>query len=119
VVQTAEPAVFDLYLLNDTNQAIKGELALMLEGPDLTATQIASVPAPEFESDRLSYLLQSEVTTAPLNRAGTWKSRFSLNSSPEMTHECVILAVDPAPAGMKPLRVATAQVAPIVENHCG
>lgn len=110
VVGTGERTVFDLYLLNDTNAAVGGELRFTLLDPDGRIAQAERYPAPAFERDRLSYLVHEALTTEPLQKPGRWRSRFELAGVPAVTHEREILVVELPPPRAKPLTVALADV---------
>jgi hypothetical protein len=77
-------------------------------------TKIGSFAAPQFEKDRLAYLLKENVQTPPLMKAGEWRSRLSLSSRPADAHECTLLVVDAAPAGLRSLRIGVAGIAAAV-----
>lgn len=109
-LEAGEKAVFDLYLLNDTDRAATGELVLTLTGPDGHVALKQTFPAPKFERDRLSYLIQEAVTSEPLNAPGKWRSRLELKGDRSAAFERELLVVALPPAGPKPLRVALASV---------
>jgi hypothetical protein len=111
VLKTGDKAAFDVYLLNDSNAPVDGTLTLSIAGPGMPETKIATLAAPQFERDRLAYLLRENVQTSPLTKAGEWHTRLSLSSRPADAHECTLLVVDPAPAGLRPLRIGVASVA--------
>jgi beta-galactosidase len=110
VVFTGERASFDLYLLNDTDTPATGKLSLTLASPDGEKTAIRTTAAPDFVKDRLSYLLEEKVQTPKLLHPGTYKTEFSLNASGAKPHTCTLLVVDPAPAGLRPVRIGIAGV---------
>lgn len=116
VLATGEKAVFDTWLLNDSDKPVAGKLTLTLTSPDGVKTQVAQYDAPKFQRDQLSYLLEESVTTVPLTGAGTWVARFSGSEHPNVVHEVSLLVVDLAPASLKPLRVGAAQLSPQVEE---
>lgn len=110
VADVGERVVFDLYLLNDTNASVGGDLRFTLLDPDGRAVQTERYPAPALEADRLSYLVHEALTTGPLQKPGRWRSRFELAGSPAVTHVREILVVDNPPVGTKSLMVALADV---------
>lgn len=116
VLHTGESAVFDTYLLNDTNRPVRGTLTLTLTGPGMASpVQVGQWSAPDFKKDQLSYPLQADVRTPPLTHAGNWETHLSLTGHPEVTHVCKLLVIDPAPAGMRSLRIGISGLAPTVE----
>ena len=110
VLESGERAVFDLYLLNDTDRPVDGELTFTLTGPDGAVALKKTFPAPAFEKDRLSYLVQEEVTSDPILAAGTWRSRLEVSGMPEVAHQRELLVVGLPPAGPRPVKVALANV---------
>lgn len=111
VVALGDRAVFDLYLLNDSNRAVSGELTLTLEGPDGRLQKLGTFPAPSFQADTLATLVREAVQSQPLTQAGRWVSRLALSSNPESTHECTLLVVDAKPAHPRRIRVGFQGVA--------
>jgi hypothetical protein len=75
---------------------------------------IQSFATPAFERDRLSYLVKENAQTPPLTQAGAWRTRLALSGRVAATHECTLLAVDAAPAALRPLRIGMADVAPAI-----
>ena len=63
-----ENAVFDLYLLNDTDQAISGKLQLSMMEPGGTSRELGSWPIPHRIPDQFSYAIHTGFTTPPLSR---------------------------------------------------
>lgn len=110
VAGVGEPAVFDLYLLNDTGQPARGELQFTLLDPDGGIVQEERYPVPALERDRLSYLVHEALTTPALTKPGRWKTRFALTSAPAATHEREILVVTVPTPHAKPLAVGLADV---------
>ncbi|HZQ45083.1 MAG TPA: hypothetical protein VFA99_17665 [Acidobacteriaceae bacterium] len=80
VLTTGEKATFDVYLLNDTGAAVNGTLTLSLIEPDGAERKLKTFEAPQYERDRMSYLLEEDVQTPLLATAGTWKWRLYLSS---------------------------------------
>ena len=111
VLEPGQPATFDLYLLNDSNRSTGGELTFTLTAPDGTVALRRTLPAPAYEPDRLSYLVQEAVESGPLLQPGRWRSRLELSGlAADATHEREILVVGLPPAGPRPLRIGLAEV---------
>ncbi len=105
-----ERAVFDLYLLNDSDQPLNGELIFTLTAPDGRVALQERFPTPAFERDRLSYLVREAVTSEPLLTPGRWRSRLALSSGVGLAHERELLVVEVPPVGAKTLSVGLANV---------
>jgi beta-galactosidase len=108
--ETGERAVFDLYLLNDTDRPVEGELMFTLTDPQGRTATHEVFPAPAFERDRLSTLLREGFTAAVMDAPGTWRARFEVSGLPAVTHERELLVLGPPPAGPKPIAVALVEV---------
>lgn len=112
VVPLGGRATFDLYLLNDTAKEASGNLTFTLTDPRGFVTPLGTYASPKQTPDQFSYLLKAGVVTEPLAVEGAWHTAFRLSGDPRVTHRTEILAVAPVPAGMRPLRVGCAGVAP-------
>ncbi|HTX65765.1 MAG TPA: hypothetical protein VMD31_08320, partial [Opitutaceae bacterium] len=108
--EAGERAVFDLYLLNDTDRPVEGELTFTLTDPQGRVATREVLPAPAFERDRLSYLLREGFTAAAMPAPGIWRARFELGGRPDVMHERELLVLGPPPAGAKPVAVALVDV---------
>lgn len=110
VLEAGERAVFDLYLLNDSDRPVTDELTFTLTDPTGRVTTRETFPAPVFERDRLSQLVREAYTTEPLSTPGTWRSRFELRGDDRSAHERDLLVVDLPAARVRTLTVAFASV---------
>lgn len=112
VVPLGGKATFDLYLLNDTAREVSGQLTFTLTDPHGAVTPLGTYPSPKQTPDQFSYLLEAGVVSQPLAVEGAWHTAFKLSGEPRVTHRTEILVVAPVPAGMRPLSVGCAGVAP-------
>ena len=112
-----ERAIFDLYLLNDSDRPVNGELLFTLTAPDGRVALREKFPAPAFERDRLSYLVSEAVTSEPLLAEGKWRSRLALSSGAGQAHERELLVVNVPPVGAKALDVALVDVPELIANQ--
>jgi hypothetical protein len=78
-----EAAVFDLYLLNDTNKPVAGKLRFSMVEPDSKLVQLGSWDAPAFVADQFSYAVQTAFTTPPLAKEGIYRFRFVCDGKPK------------------------------------
>lgn len=85
VIERGKPAVFDLYLANDTTQPATGTLTFSMITPSGKKQTLTTVPAPQHVADRFSYLLKSDFSTPPLTEEGLYRFRFSISSVPSAT----------------------------------
>ncbi len=108
VVAMGRPAVFDLYLLNDTERAVSGTLRFSMTDPAGKMTEIAAVPAPAHVQGQFSYLLKEAVTTAPLTMEGMYRFKFALEGRPGVTQTREVLVVEERPKLKRALRVGVA-----------
>ena len=110
VLAPGEKAAFDIYLLNDSDRSTGGELVFTLTGPDGRVVLEKRFPAPAYEKDRLSYLVQEGLESDPLTQDGIWRSRLALTGRPEATHERELLVVGVPAAGARTLKVGLVEV---------
>jgi hypothetical protein len=85
-VEQRKPAVFDLYLANDTPKAATGTLTFSMITPSGKKTDLITLPAPTHVMDQFSYLLKEAFSTPPLTEEGLYRFRFALSSAPLSTH---------------------------------
>ncbi|MBV9085057.1 MAG: glycoside hydrolase, partial [Acidobacteriaceae bacterium] len=110
VIATGDSAVFDLYLLNDTNAPVMGRLTFSMRDPKGVTTELKAFDCPRFEKDRFAYVVHEAFTTKPLRREGAYSFRFELPSHPDSTFEREILVVDSHPKRSKTLTVGIWQL---------
>jgi beta-galactosidase len=77
-----EAATFDLYLLNDTDEAAAGTLSFSAVTPTGKLVKFAEFPAPVWKRDLFSYLVKEAFVTPKLTEEGMYKFRFAISSAP-------------------------------------
>jgi hypothetical protein len=77
-----EPAVVDLYLLNDTGSTVPGDLRSSLIDPEGKLTELGSWAAPANIPDRFSYTIQTAFATPPLTMEGMYRLHFCRDAEP-------------------------------------
>jgi beta-galactosidase len=80
-----EAAVFDLYLLNDTDKAAMGTLTFSAISPSGKLMKLGEWHAPEWKQDQFSYLVKEGFVTPRLAEEGMYKFKFALSSAPTRT----------------------------------
>jgi hypothetical protein len=75
-----EAAVFDLYLLNDTNKPVAGKLHFSMVEPGGRLVKLGIWDAPAFVADQFSYTVQTAFTTPVLVKEGVYKFRFTCDA---------------------------------------
>ena len=80
-----DTATFDLYLLNDTPDAVRGALTFSAVSPSGKLIKLGEFPAPEWKRDQFSYLVKEALVTPKLDEEGMWRFRFALSSAPAST----------------------------------
>ncbi|GGZ44558.1 sugar-binding domain-containing protein [Asticcacaulis endophyticus] len=108
VYAAGEAAELDIYLLNDTDAQLHGELKLSLIEPDGKATAMASYAAPTHARDQYRYLLAESVKIPALTKPGLNKIQIELKGHPSFVRE--IWVVDTKPAFAKPVRIGLSGV---------
>jgi hypothetical protein len=118
VCAAGDKAVFDLYLLNDTGEAVSGKLTFAMTDPSGQRHILGVFPTPHFAPDQFSALVQAAFATPVLEAEGLYRFSFSLSDRPNATQTREILVSDArlAPQAGKTLKIATANVAPNVRS---
>jgi beta-galactosidase len=80
--ELGKPAIFDLYLLNDTSRAVAGTLEFSAVAPSGKLLKLGQFPAPAQTPDVFSYLLKEAFATPALTEEGMYRFKFSLSSMP-------------------------------------
>src|ERR1039458_5426039 len=82
VVQKAGSSVsLDLFLLNETNNAVSGTLKLSITGPDGKTTVLQSYPAPPFSTNQFAYSVAEAVPSPVLRLRATIRWGFALTGA--------------------------------------
>ncbi|HVZ28778.1 MAG TPA: hypothetical protein VG839_00185 [Asticcacaulis sp.] len=96
VYALGEKASLDIWLLNDTGQAVSGQLTLSVIGPDGQATAVGTYNPPANVADQYSYLLAETVATPAFTKPGLHKLRLELSGKPKVTFTRDLWVVDTA-----------------------
>ena len=79
-IELGKPAIFDLFLFNDTHQPATGTLTFSMITPSNKRIELKTLPAPTNQTpDQFSYLLEEAFTTPPLNEEGLYRFKFALH----------------------------------------
>ncbi|MGB6544593.1 MAG: sugar-binding domain-containing protein [Candidatus Acidiferrales bacterium] len=106
-------AVFDVWLLNDTDAQLEGELILAVVDPKGNRNELGRYPAPKHVENQFSYLLKEAFTTAPLETEGLYRFTLAITSHPASTMTREIWVANPNPyAHAKPLAIGVSGVTP-------
>jgi hypothetical protein len=84
-VEQGKPAIFDLYLANDTPNAATGTLTFSMITPSEKKSDLITLPTPAHVVDQFSYLLKEAFATPQLTEEGLYRFRFALSSAPLST----------------------------------
>ncbi len=85
-IELGKPAVFDLFLFNDSHQPATGTLIFSMIAPSNKRIELKTLPVPTNQTpDQFSYLLHEGFVTPPLKEEGLYKFRFALSSAPVAT----------------------------------
>jgi hypothetical protein len=114
VVARGDPAVFDLFLLNDTNKPVTGRLHLSVASPSGQRVGLVNSPVPVFHRDQMSALVMQAYKDFGMPEEGRYRFEFSLSSAPKATQVRDIWVVNDkvAPIAGKTLRVGVVGVWP-------
>lgn len=106
-----ERAEVDLYLFNDSGEQVSGTLRLSVIGPDGSERDVATYPAPTFESDVMRHLIAEQVALPAFGVPGPHRVRFAHSAHPDATFERTMWIVAPAAKPPRPIRIGVAGVA--------
>lgn len=109
VYTLGEKAELDLWLLNDTDMPVTGNLRLSLVTPDQKVIEIGHFPAPAPVKEQFSYLLAENVTAPGFTKEGMHQIVFELSGVPAFTRD--IWVTNAAAPLKKPMRVAVSGIA--------
>jgi hypothetical protein len=116
---TGEAAVFDLYLLNDTNRPVAGKLHFSMVEPGGRLVKLGAWDAPAFVADQFSYDVQREFTTQPLAKEGIYKFRFACDADPAGSFTREIWVANAKPQFAKKITVGVSGVLATVRKQLG
>jgi hypothetical protein len=106
VVQKAGSSVsLDLFLLNETNNAVSGTLKLSITGPDGKTTALQSYTAPPFATNQFAYSVAEAVPSPVLAVEGYYTLGLRLDGSKAAEGSTRIFVVNPSPQLTRSLRV--------------
>jgi beta-galactosidase len=103
VAKLGDKLLLDLFLLNETHEAVNGNLNLIVADPAGKRSAIGSYPAPAFAQNQFSYPIAEAVPTSALATEGHYELRFELDGSRKAVGTTRIFAVDPSPKREKVL----------------
>ena len=84
-IALGDVALFDLYLLNDTDAAATGTLSFSAVTPSGKLVKFGEFPVPEWKRDQFSYLVKESFATPKLDEEGLYRFKFGLSSAPAAT----------------------------------
>jgi hypothetical protein len=85
-IELGKPAVFDLFLFNDTHQPATGTLTFSMITPSNKRIELKTLPVPANQTaDQFSYLLQEAFETPKLDEEGLYRFKFAISSAPLAT----------------------------------
>jgi hypothetical protein len=112
-IELGKPAIFDLFLFNDTHQPATGTLTFSMITPSNKRIELKTLPAAANQTpDQFSYLLEEAFTTPPLHEEGLYRFKFSLASAllATQTKELWVTRANPESQDCKALRVAVSGI---------
>ena len=85
-IERGQPAIFDLFLFDDSHQPATGTLTFSMITPSNKRIVLKTLPAPMNQTpDQFSYLLEEAFTTPSLTEEGLYRFTFALSSLPLAT----------------------------------
>ncbi|HEY5382335.1 MAG TPA: glycoside hydrolase, partial [Acidobacteriaceae bacterium] len=85
-IELGKPAVFDVFLFNDSHHPATGTLIFSMITPSNKRIELKTFRAPTNQPpDQFRYLLEEAFTTPPLKEEGIYRFKFALSSEPLAT----------------------------------
>jgi beta-galactosidase len=113
VTASGDSATFDIWLLNDTDAQLDGELILSVVDPKGDRSELARYPVPKHVQNQFSYLLKEGFTTPPLKIEGLYRFKLEVTSHPLSANTREIWVADPNPyKHAKALEIGVSGVTP-------
>ncbi|MGH9598306.1 MAG: sugar-binding domain-containing protein [Terracidiphilus sp.] len=100
-----ESAVFDLYLFNETGNAVGGKLRFSMTDPNGAVMQLGLWAAPAPVEDRFSYTVETAVTAPAFTREGIYVFRFTSDGAPGSGFTREIWVANAKPRFVRPIAV--------------
>lgn len=104
VAKPGHKLLLDLFLLNETHEAVTGNLNLIITDPAGKSSVVGSYPAPAFSRNQFSYAIAEAVPSSTLAAEGHHELRLELDGPSKVAGSTRIFVVDPSPAREKVLR---------------
>lgn len=104
VVAAGERAVFDLFWLNETSQAVTGQMQLRMQAPQHETTGLETFDIPQHEKGRFVYLLKEGYETPSLDIAGKYMFEMVAQDG-QLASRDTILVVEPTVAMSRPVTI--------------
>jgi len=105
-------AVFDLYLLNDSDVPVTGGLVLRMTDPAGATVELGRFDAPVLARDRFSALVKEGFSSPALTREGMHRFTFSTPGAPDFVRDILVVDEGLYPVPGKTLRVAAQGLQP-------
>jgi len=112
-----DAAVFDLYLLNDTNKPVTGKLRFSMAEPGGRLVKLGVWDAPAFVADQFSYAVQTAFTTPALTKEGVYRFRFTCDADAEGSFTREIWVANAKPKFARNISVGVSRVLPGVRRQ--
>ena len=97
VAAVGDKALYDLFLLNETNAPpAGGRLKVRIEDPRYTQTDLGVFPVPAFRKDRFVYPVRAALETPALEFEGVYRLTAELEGAPDISWMEELRVIDPA-----------------------
>jgi beta-galactosidase len=111
VTAAGDSATFDIWLLNDIDAQLDGELILSVVDPRGKTSELGRFPVPKHVQSQFSYLLKEAFVTPPLKSEGLYRFKLEITSHPLSTNTREIWVANPNPyKHAKPLEIGVSGV---------
>jgi beta-galactosidase len=104
VHKTGSSVLIDLYLLNETHEAISGTLKLSITDSGGQTTFSQNFPVPAFVKDQFAYSIAEAVPSPMVAAEGYYTLRLALDGNTKAEGSTRIIVVDPSPRAHREIR---------------
>ncbi|GAB4367005.1 MAG: hypothetical protein Kow0042_07300 [Calditrichia bacterium] len=108
VINKNEPAILDLFLLNETHQLHGEQATLTLFTPGNNAVTLGQFKIPRWEKDRFVYPIIDSLYTTKFSEEGWYRLQLSIEGAPGIAAEESLLVVEAFPDPGRILKVGVA-----------
>jgi len=105
ILHVGDAATLDLYLLNETDRPVTGQLHLSMTDPSGVTTSLGTYPAPAYVPDQFVYPVKMAVMTPALSGTGKYKVSVMLDGTQKAQNSQMLMTVQTARPDLPAARI--------------